>query len=416
MTYSDRERIAHVFRRLGVGAHASLVDAADSVDDAIATALDLSLPWMEMAAFDPPSSARESFDIATLNPVVLEWVQSMIASPRILEERLVWYWHDHFATSVRKVGIPYLMWRQLRTIRRLATGSFRDLLHGIAIDPAMLLYLDGIRNHRDEPNENFAREVMELHTLGPGAYTQGDIVEGARAAAGWIVNVPFVRPIQLLVGQAPKWDAVHVPMLGVRGTKTILGRTGGWDLADFMDILLERPETPRFIATRMATDLIGVEPDPATIDDIVARWSVDDPATDLVEAIVDQPLFTSDDAIRAKVRTPLERVVSAAQGFSNSAIPERLTRHLHSMSYLPFDPPTPAGFPRGGQLLDPYRLIHGFDITSILSEPEDLDGPDLLARIGIHDISPTTASVLDRETDPARRTALALNAPEFALT
>ena len=132
---------------------------------------------------------------------------------RMIEERLTWFWHDHFATSVVKVREPYLMYRQHLTLRNHATGNFADLLKAVARDPAMLVYLDGITNAADERNENFGRECLELFTMGrDGGYTQDDVVAASRAFTGWVVDLPgrrFSARLEQLTGVQP-WDAVFV--------------------------------------------------------------------------------------------------------------------------------------------------------------------------------------------------------------
>ncbi len=131
------------------------------------------------------------------------WIGRMAGSDRMIEERLVWFWHDHFATSIAKVRVPYLMWQQHLTLRQHATGNYGELLHAISRDPAMLLYLDGITNAAQERNENFGRECLELFTMGrDGGYTQDDVVEASRSFTGWVVNIPGRPFARLLPGRS----------------------------------------------------------------------------------------------------------------------------------------------------------------------------------------------------------------------
>jgi uncharacterized protein (DUF1800 family) len=186
----------------------------------------------------------------------------MRGGQRLVEERLTWFWHDHFATSITKVRVPYLMHQQHLTIRQHATGSFADLLHAIAVDPAMLVYLDGNTNAAGSVNENFGRECLELFTMGiGGGYTQEDVVEASRAFSGWVVNVPGRR--RSPPGTAP-WTASFVPQRHDTGTKTLLGVTGALDLPAALDVILEHPSTRRFVAARLYRELVGIEPDDAT--------------------------------------------------------------------------------------------------------------------------------------------------------
>src|SRR5208337_2923806 len=118
------------------------------------------------------------------------WLQRMASGPRPLQEKMVLFWHGHFATSMEKVRDAYLMWRQNDLFRRLATGDWQQLLVAVAKDPAMLIWLDQAQSRKEHPNENFAREVMELFALGIGHYTEKDVTEAARALTGWSYSRP----------------------------------------------------------------------------------------------------------------------------------------------------------------------------------------------------------------------------------
>src|SRR5262249_30042704 len=170
----------------------------------------------------------------------------MATSPRLVEERLVWFWHDHFATSLAKVRVPYLMWQQHLTIRAHATGNFGELLHAIARDPAMLIYLDGVTNSAQERNENFGREVLELFTMGrDGGYTEADVVAASRAFTGWTINLPG-RRLTAVTPTVPAWAPMLVPRRHDTGSKTLLGTTGTLDTDSALDVVLNHPSTAAF--------------------------------------------------------------------------------------------------------------------------------------------------------------------------
>src|SRR5437588_1534425 len=151
----------------------------------------------------------------------------MLSTSSPLTERMTLFWHNHFVSSQQKVKLAELMYRQNATLRANALGSFADLLHAIARDPAMVIYLDNAQNRRGAPNENFAREVMELFTLGEGHYDEQDIKEAARAFTGWSVD-------------RARATFVSRPALHDDGDKTIFGRTGRFDGDDVLDLLLAR--------------------------------------------------------------------------------------------------------------------------------------------------------------------------------
>jgi uncharacterized protein (DUF1800 family) len=172
----------------------------------------------------------------------------MLFGPDPLAERLTLMWHDHFATSNLKVNDLSLMRRQNETLRSLGRGPFGRLLHAMLRDPALLVWLDAQENTRGHPNENLARELMELFTLGIGHYSEGDVQQAARALTGWKI-----------VGD----EARFVPTRHDAGTKTILGRTGGFDADALADRLLEHPATSRRLAWRLCREFLAE----GTVDD-----------------------------------------------------------------------------------------------------------------------------------------------------
>src|SRR5258707_2240081 len=157
------------------------------------------------------------------------WFERMASGPRPLQEKMVLFWHGHFATSVEKVREAYLMWRQNELFRRLATGNWLDMLIEVAQDPAMLVWLDQAQSRKEHPNENFAREVMELFALGEGHYTEKDITEGARTLTGW----SYERLTQKFVPR-PLWHD--------RNEKTIFGKTVHFDGEDFLQLVVYKPQ------------------------------------------------------------------------------------------------------------------------------------------------------------------------------
>jgi len=172
------------------------------------------------------------------------WVAEMLATDSPLTERMTLFWHNHFATSLQKVRSTALMQRQNALLRRHAFGSFGEMLLAVSRDPAMLVYLDTARSRRDQPNENFAREVMELFTLGEGHYTERDVKEAARAFTGWSVD-------------PDTGEYLFRPMIHDGGEKTVLGKTGAWRGEDVLQILLARPETAEFIAGKLFREFVA---------------------------------------------------------------------------------------------------------------------------------------------------------------
>ncbi|HHC07097.1 MAG TPA: DUF1800 family protein, partial [Actinobacteria bacterium] len=380
--------------------------------EAIALALDRSTPAPPPEPI-PPTDPDDARSPEQREAPYRYWFTQLVDGPSRIDERLVWFWHDHFATGIQKVKVPYLMFVQHATIRTHAAGSFAELLHAIAVDPAMLIYLDGVENAKGRINENFGREVMELFTLGRGHYTEADVVAASRAFSGWVVPRPGRRAARR--GATP-WVATFVPERHDDGVKTLLGVTGELDTAGAIDVLLSQPQTAVFVAAKLYRELVGLDPDEQTAEHLGAVFRRDWSILRLVEEIAADPRFAADEAIRAKVRTPLERAVGLVQAFGGET-DRRLFRLLRDVRYVPFAPPNVAGFPAGERLLGPYRLVHGFDLTALLPRDlPDLATEELANRLGVFDLTDETRRVLESAPEPWTRAALTINAPEYLLT
>lgn len=425
MATSDNERIAHVARRLGLGANTAVVNASTDVDDAIARSLTLT-PEAGGPALRLPPNWEEAYtqSYAPLEKVGVWWLQQMANTTSPIRERLTWFWHDHFAISSEKVDAGWMLWNHLTTLRTNATGNFAELLRAVSRDASMLWYLDGDSNTRDEPNENFGRELLELHTLGIDNYTQKDVVAASAACSGWDINFPETQDGSgFKTGTVDGWASFFDAANHDDSIKSFLGRRGNFGLDDIIDICLEQPETSRFVTGKLFRELVGLDGDPATIDRLAASfggewgWEI----MPLVEAIAGDPAFGSDDAVRVKVRTPLEKGVSLYHGFAE-AMPQQIWDYnkyfwtLVDTGYYPFGAPNPAGYEKGATLLNPGLLMHSFRLMWPMTEPDPTwTVDDVTARLGLFDLSPTTRSVLDA-AGPTELVPLAFTCPEFAAT
>jgi uncharacterized protein (DUF1800 family) len=423
---SDRERSSHVIRRLSMGAHSEVVAHVDGTDAAIARAFDLETPAAPPFDYPAPSTYVKG-DLGAITGPISWWFTRMASGDRMIEERLVWFWHDHFATSLAKVLAPYLMWTQHLTIRRYATGNFAELLKAVARDPAMVVYLDGIRSTASDRNENFGRECLELFTMGrDGGYTQDDVVAASRAFTGWVVDIP--GRVGDALGQP--WQSVLVARRHDAGVKTLLGKTGTFDMDGALDVVLGHPATAAFITRKLYRELVGLEPSASTVDRLAKRFRADYEILPLARAIASERAFVSDDAVRSKFRTPVEKVVAIMQATGTTTLdlgrgrigPKQtgrgLTGALRTLSYLPFLPPNVGGFPKGARLVGPGNLVHTFDLLqAVATLPTARRSVDeQFARLGVFDLSDDTRAVVGRHRDPATRFALAVTAPEFTLT
>lgn len=227
------------------------------------------------------------------------WMQEMASTPSPLTERMTLFWHNHFVSSQQKVRFARLMYGQNVLLREHALGSFATLLHAVAKDPAMLVYLDVAQNRRGQPNENFAREVMELFMLGEGRYGEQDVKEAARAFTGWSVD----RDSGAFVFRRALHDG---------GRKTVLGHSGRFDGDDVLDLLLARPETATHVVGKLWREFVAPDDDAAEIARIAARFRAS--GYDLRVAL--RELLTGDafyapQARGALVKSPVELVVGA---------------------------------------------------------------------------------------------------------
>jgi len=274
------------------------------------------------------------------------WLGEMLATPSPLTERMTLFWHNHFATSQQKVKLPQLMYRQNVLLRREALGNFATLLHAVAKDPAMLLYLDNARSRREAPNENFAREVMELFTLGVGHYGEKDVKEAARAFTGWSVD--------------PQTGAYRYrPFFHDAGEKVVLGHRGELGGDDVIDILLERPETARFIAAKLWREFVSPTPDPAEVERWAAvfrdsRYEV----KPLLRAIFMSDAFWSPDHRATLVKAPVDVVVGTLRLLDiHPADLRPAAVACAALGQNLFAPPNVKGWPGGDAWIDSATLL-----------------------------------------------------------
>ncbi len=284
----------------------------------------------------------------------LWWLERMVESPRPLEEKMTLLWHGHFTSGAREVKRSSFMLRQNELLRRHALGSFRTLLAEISRDPAMLVYLDNARNTKRQPNENFARELLELFTLGEGNYTEADVKAAARAFTGWSL--------------APGGDFRFRPALHDAGEKTFLGKTGRWDGADILDIILEQPACSRFLARKLLT--FFVEPDPPRR--LVEALAVEIRRHDyelrpVLVKLFKSRAFYAPEARGALIKSPIELVVGTARtlGVTLADLPAA-ERALAALGQELMQPPNVRGWPGGPRWINTATLLQRYNVTAEL--------------------------------------------------
>jgi uncharacterized protein (DUF1800 family) len=261
-----------------------------------------------------------------------------VHSRRQLYEVLVEFWTDHLNVFQGKGDCAWLKTAEDRDVaRRHALGIFRDLVRASALSPAMLVYLDGRRNHKERPNENFARELLELHTLGVhGGYTQKDVMEAARALTGWDVREKGGRGS--VVFEPSRHDDGEKLVLGVR----IPAGGGERDLDRLLEIICRHPSTATHVATKLCRRFIADDPPAAVVRRVAETFLKTD--GDLRETV--RETLRGLDVARPRLKRPFRFVVSALRGLAVPTQGKReVRRFLERMGHSPFQHPTPDGYP-----------------------------------------------------------------------
>jgi len=350
----DRERAAHLARRAGFGASERELTALveRGFESAVATFVDFEEldPALDALTHETGGSVGDVDDDERPGQPLIEnvrlwWIFRMVHTRAPLREKLTLMWHNHFACQENEELRATLMLEQNRLFRRHAAGSFRELLHGVARDPAMLLYLDNRINVAARPNENWARELMELFTLGVDRYTQRDVVEVARCFTGWTTEDAASTTFEF---RSERHDAGDKRVLG----RTIVGRAGpdGVQEGDeVLDTLLDHAACAPFVARKIARWFHDDEPDEELVDALAGVLRAHDGSVrEMVRALFRSRTF-HDPARRFTFRrTPVDFVASVARSLGvwnvHGLRPDRATR---SMGMHLFRPPSVAGWDLG---------------------------------------------------------------------
>ncbi len=399
----DARKAEHLFNRAGFGARPAEIAAAVALGQKACVERLLAGKESDYEPFwiddDSRPSPREMQDMAPSERQEMQrdhvrhdheelahfagwWIERMLDAKDPLRERMTLFWHGYFTSSMRDVRSSAAMIRQNELFRTHALGSFADLLHAIVRDPAMLAYLDNDKNKKLNPNENFARESMELFSLGEGNYTEKDVKEAARALTGWVTR---------------DGHAIFLPRNHDSREKTILGVTKDFDADQFVDLLLEQPACPKWVARKLLVSFEGREPSTARIEDYAkflkaSNWRIDA----FLKRLFDDPEFYSDDVIAARISSPIEYLVGSSRRLGLEPPPVLLWLAAGQLGQRLFDPPNVKGWDGGtawittstlmqrgnmaGMLLGVVKLddVIKPDLPEVESEPEDptmSDGP-----------------------------------------
>ena len=427
----DRSTIALLLRRAGFGPTRAEVDkaAAAGYPATVDALLDLSgpdaadaspaptfAPYQPLAARNLTLQQRQAINrqrSVELHQTQLWWLNRMATTSHPLREKLTWFWHTHFATSYDKVQRPELMYRQNELFRTQGTGDFEALTQAIAKDPAMMLWLDTATDKKAHPNENFARECMELFTLGIGNYTEADVRDAARAFTGWVIN--------------PQTEAWALQRRQHDGTaKTVLGQSGDWGGEDVVHILVNSPASHRWVVaglwSHFAYPVATTDP---VVSDLVPAYSADRNIGRLVKAMLLHPKFTSNQASTGLIKQPVEWLVGALRALGLPAGQDRVVGALTSLGQVPLRPPSVGGWPQNEYWLTTASSLARLQIATVAANLADLSPVsavtpgqrvDATAHLLSVDFSATTAAALGNVTgSPKELVALALVSPDYLL-
>ncbi|MEM9819648.1 MAG: DUF1800 domain-containing protein, partial [Bacteroidota bacterium] len=293
-----------------------------------------SLISREMAAMNE-SSKKEKRKQARRAVLRLnqEWIERM-ANPShpVLLEKMTLFWHGHFACITRQ---PHLAGQQLQTIRQHALGNFKDLVLAMAKDVSMIRFLNNQQNKKRKPNENFARELMELFTIGRGNYTEQDIKAAARAFTGWSSN---------LRGEYKFKRRQHD-----YGSKTFMGKTGNFGGEDIIDILLERRETAQFISRKVYRYFVNEKVDERRVSALAAQFYQSNyNITALMKQIFSSDWFYAPENVGVKIKSPIELLVGMMRSLNvQFAQAKGMLFVQKALGQILFRPPNVAGWPGG---------------------------------------------------------------------
>ncbi len=430
---NEAARVSHLLRRFTFGASADELEKA--LSDGYAKTVDRLL---ETKVAEPPvlAGADDASQENPLNPGALQqwWIDWMLASPTPLGERMTLFWHGHFTSDFRKVGnqFPFLYWQNL-TWRRNALADLKTTLYQVTIDPAMLRYLDLGNSTAQNPNENYSRELMELFTMGPDAFTEDDVRAGAKALSGWreprtqtMIDADIKRQ-QARTGQPPRQipkadtvkTGVYEPQRGYHGPAfTFLGETKPWSTDAVLDKILQQEATAPFIVRKLLTAFVTPTPSDAYVARLAAgyrRTRYDTKA--LLRDIMLSPEFTAADTYRALIKSPTELMIHSAKALGDKTLVRLIAGQGQGMGQMLFDPPSVGGWPENESWVSSNTMLARANfVTSAVQAVRKLPSAGNAHNTQIDGVmSAQTLKLLNEAADDRRRWSILLASPEFQL-
>jgi len=372
---TDRQKIQHLYWRAGFGLSPQQLQKKEKqkldkvVKDLFKDAKKIravKLPYYnipskeEFKALSKPERKAKIKEVQKLTSKVnLNWVRQMLSddySP--LQEKMTLFWHGHFACESKRFDHAG---RQINTIRQYALGNFRDLILAVSKDASMIAYLNNQQNKKKKPNENYARELMELFTIGRGNYTEQDIKEAARAFTGWFSD--------RLTGDFKFTDRQHD-----FGKKTFMGKTGAWDGDDIVDIILERKETAQFIATKVYRYFVNEVVNKKQVEVLAnAFYKSNYNIETMMQTLFESEWFYDSENIGTKIKSPVELLVGMAKTLNLTFGNDKAVLFpQHALGQVLFRPPNVAGWPGGKTWIDNSTLMLRMNFAAMIFKKTEL--------------------------------------------
>ncbi len=356
----DLKKVGHLYRRAAFGA--TWADLETGLKDGPEKAIDKLLhggPGQE--AFDQQTAQLAESIRRANNGGQLRawWLYRMLYSPHPLREKMTLFWHNHFATSNDKVKNAGYMLGQYELMRKYALGNFRPLLQEMSKDPAMMVWLDTVQSKKGMPNENYARELMELFSLGIGHYTEKDIREAAKAFTGWEIK---------------DGKGVLNPKQHDDTEKTVLGKTGNFQGEDIVALCLEQKSAPYFICGKLYRFLVSemTPPTPELLEPLATQFCKSDyDFGALVKTVLRSNQFFSAAAYRSRIKSPVDFALGIVRGLEGKTGTTALAAVLEELGQNVFYPLTVKGWDGGQTWLNGQTLLTRQNLTLALTSTED---------------------------------------------
>ena len=369
--------MAHLFRRAGFGA--TYEELEQSLSDGYEATVERLLHPEDAPEWDDALFRRYHVDqnsVMLIESAQSYWLYRMINSPRPLEEKIALFWHGLFATAYGKLNHAKAVVNQTNTFRRHGLGTFRNLLSELSRDPAMIFWLDNKDNHKDAPNENYGRELLELFSMGIGTYTEADVKAAARAFTGWtIANQDYmsVRASRDSIWPHGRldWQFIYRPEDHDDSEKTFLNQTGRFNGEDVLDIICGHPASSWFLAGKLYAFFVSDHPNEAAtqiIAEDLRRTGGD--VRSAMRTVFLSDFFRSEDARRAKVKSPAEVVAGVARLAGAFGAPRwnivNLALDTNFMGQEILNPPTVEGWHTGTEWVDTGTLMERVNSAALL--------------------------------------------------